>query len=92
MLKTEIRFELTPAFSGVSERRKEVCLEPTDLVGGRQQVSMELPRIDLRPVGIREQHPTIVSSSVQPSVTRGWLTSGISRGARIHCAVGCMPC
>ena len=64
MLSPEGRIQINPPVRGEPERREEAGFESTERMSRRQQVTIQLDRIDYRPIGIRKQHDGILAVSV----------------------------
>lgn len=63
MLNPKVSLECLPFVGGVAERREEACFEPAHRMACREQIPVELHRVDLCKVRVRQQHEEILPSS-----------------------------
>ena len=64
MWSPEGRIKINPPVRGDQERREEAGFESTERMSRRQQVTMQLDRIDDRAIWIWKQHDGILAVSV----------------------------
>jgi len=63
VLNAEIGLQRLPLVCNITQRREEPCLEPANRVRRTEEISPQLPGIDLRTVGVGKEHDKILPSS-----------------------------